>query len=115
MLADLCTVAQVTNCTTDHQFGDVPPAVAHLDEVCSGDVVGSTVVTWDVRTSRGDIHAEHVVNAGGFWGRDVGRMVGLELPLLAMAHQYILTEPVPEVAEYRRTTGKELPTVVDFG
>ena len=76
---------------------------------------GFYVVTWDVRTSRGDIHAEHVVNAGGFWGRDVGRMVGLELPLLAMAHQYILTEPVPEVAEYRRTTGKELPTVVDFG
>ena len=56
-----------------------------------------------------------MVNAGGLWGRDVGRMVGLELPLLAMAHQYILTEPVPEVAEYRRTTGKELPTVVDFG
>ena len=42
-------------------------------------------------------------------------MVGLELPLLAMAHQYIVTEPVPEVAEYRRTTGKGLPTVVDFG
>ena len=32
--------------------------------------------------------AEHVVNAGGLWAREVGRMVGLELPVLAMEHQY---------------------------
>ena len=71
--------------------------------------------TWDVRTSRGNIHAEHVVNAGGLWGREVGRMAGLELPLMAMAHQYIITEPVPAVTEYRKEAGKELPIVVDFG
>ena len=71
--------------------------------------------TWDVRTSRGSIHTEHVVNAGGLWGREVGRMVGLELPLLAMAHQYIVTEPVPAVTDYRETAGRELPIVVDFG
>ena len=97
---------------------------ARAAEVGGATVVRNTMVeglsqrpdgTWDVRTSRGDIHAEHVVNAGGLWGREVRRMVGLELPLLAMAHQYIVTGPVPEVAEYRRTTGRELPTVVDFG
>ncbi|MCE2527756.1 MAG: GcvT family protein [Actinomycetia bacterium] len=71
--------------------------------------------TWDVRTSRGTIHTEHVVNAGGLWGREVGRMAGLELPLMAMAHQYIITEPVPAVTEYRQEAGKELPIVVDFG
>ncbi len=111
------------------QEGHVDPsgvtrAYAKAAEVGGATVVRNTMVeglsqrrdgTWDVRTSRGDIRAEHVVNAGGLWGREVGRMVGLELPLLAMAHQYILTGPVPEVAEYRRTTGKELPTVVDFG
>jgi dimethylglycine dehydrogenase len=53
--------------------------------------------TWDVRTDKGDIHAEHVVNAGGLWAREVGRMVGLELPVLAMEHHYIITEPVPEL------------------
>ena len=40
--------------------------------------------TWDVITDRGEIHAEHIVNAGGLWAREVGRMVGIELPVLAM-------------------------------
>ena len=62
-----------------------------------------------------NIHCEHVVNAGGLWGREVGRMVGLELPILAMAHQYILTEDLPEVAEFNASTGKEVLHAVDFG
>ena len=77
---------------------------------------------WDVhtiRTSTGEeldtIHCEHVVNAGGLWGREVGRMVGLELPILAMAHQYILTEDLPQVAEINEATGKEVLHAVDFG
>ena len=37
--------------------------------------------TWDVVTEKGVIHAEHVVNAGGLWAKQVGRMVGLDLPL----------------------------------
>ncbi len=51
--------------------------------------------TWDVITDQGNVHAEHVVNAGGLWAREVGRMVGLELPILAMEHQYLITEQVP--------------------
>ena len=77
---------------------------------------------WDVhtiRTSSGEeldtTHCEHVVNAGGLWGREVGRMVGLELPILAMAHQYILTEDLPQVAEINEATGKEVLHAVDFG
>ena len=46
--------------------------------------------------------AEHVVNAGGLWAREVGRMVGLELPVLAMEHMYLITEDMPEVAELER-------------
>ena len=53
--------------------------------------------TWDVVTDQGTVIAEHVVNAGGLWAREVGRMVGLELPVLAMEHQYIITEEMPEV------------------
>jgi dimethylglycine dehydrogenase len=53
---------------------------------------------WDVVTEKGTVHAEHVVNAGGLWAREVGRMVGLELPILAMEHQYIISEEIPEVA-----------------
>ena len=54
--------------------------------------------TWDVVTDHGNVHAEHVVNAGGLWAREVGRMVGLELPILAMEHQYLITEDVPQIA-----------------
>ncbi|HET9613992.1 MAG TPA: FAD-dependent oxidoreductase, partial [Candidatus Limnocylindrales bacterium] len=47
--------------------------------------------------------------------REVGRMVGLELPVLAMEHMYLLSVDMPEVAEYNERTGKELPGVLDFG
>ena len=52
--------------------------------------------SWDVVTEKGTIHAEHIVNAGGLWAREVGRMAGLELPILAMEHQYLITEDLPE-------------------
>ncbi|MEQ8604271.1 MAG: FAD-dependent oxidoreductase [Marivibrio sp.] len=70
--------------------------------------------SWDVVTEEGTIHAEHVVNAGGLWARECGRMVGLELPILAMEHMYLLTEDMPEVAEINETTGKEVLHAVDF-
>jgi dimethylglycine dehydrogenase len=50
--------------------------------------------SWDVITDHGNVRAEHVVNAAGLWAREVGRMVGLELPVLAMEHQYLITEPM---------------------
>jgi dimethylglycine dehydrogenase len=55
-----------------------------------------------------------VVNAGGLWGREVGRMVGLELPVLSMAHQYLITEEVPEVVAFNKETGRELVHCIDF-
>jgi len=61
-----------------------------------------------------EIHAEHVVNAGGLWAREVGRMVGLELPVLAMEHMYLLTEEMPEVATFNKEKGREIPHAVDF-
>ncbi len=54
--------------------------------------------SWDLSTEAGNVRAEHVVNAGGLWAREVGRMVGLELPVLAMEHQYLITEDLPEFA-----------------
>jgi len=65
---------------------------------------------WTVVTDKGSLHAEHVVNAGGLWAREVGRMVGLELPLLAMEHQYLITEEIPEV----KASAHEMLHVIDF-
>ena len=40
--------------------------------------------SWDVLTDKGTVHAEHVVNCAGLWAREVGHLVGIELPVLAM-------------------------------
>ena len=69
---------------------------------------------WIVATDKGDVACEHVVNAGGLWAREVGRMVGLELPVLAMEHMYLITEDMPEVAEINARTGKEVVHAIDF-
>jgi len=53
--------------------------------------------TWDVVTDKGTVHAEHVVNCAGLWAREIGHMVGIELPVLAMEHHYLLTEDLPEL------------------
>ncbi|MFZ2099420.1 MAG: FAD-dependent oxidoreductase, partial [Oricola sp.] len=70
--------------------------------------------TWNVITEQGTVKADHVVNAGGLWAREIGRMVGLELPVLAMEHMYLLTEDMPEVIEYNQSSGRELCHVIDF-
>jgi dimethylglycine dehydrogenase len=66
---------------------------------------------WRVVTPQGTIKAEAVVNAAGLWAREVGRLVGLELPVLAMAHHYLVTEDLPEVL----ARDAELPHCIDFG
>ena len=85
----------------------VTHAYAKAAEIGGAEIVRRTRVTdlqaradgsWDVITEQGNVHAEHVVNAGGLWAREVGRMVGLELPILAMEHQYLLTEDMPQLA-----------------
>jgi dimethylglycine dehydrogenase len=70
--------------------------------------------TWHVITENGPYRCEHVVNAGGLWARELGRMVGLELPVLAMEHMYILTEPMPDVMAFNACQGRELIHVIDF-
>ena len=78
------------------------------------DIVRQADGMWRVITNKGEVVAEHVVNAGGLWAREVGRMVGLELPVLAMEHMYLITEDMPEVAEWNRKTGTEIMHAVDF-
>jgi dimethylglycine dehydrogenase len=85
----------------------VTHAYAKSAQIGGADIVRHTRVTdlkaradgsWDVITDHGNVHAEHVVNAAGLWAREVGRMVGIELPILAMEHQYLITGDMPELA-----------------
>ena len=66
--------------------------------------------SWDVHTEHGVINAEVVVNAGGLWARELGRMVGVELPLLPMEHQYVITEELPEIVDH----GTEIAVTIDY-
>ena len=64
---------------------------------------------WCIKTPKGEIRAEVVVNAAGQWARQLGQMVGLELPIVPIEHHYLITEPVPEVAAFPG----ELPVLRD--
>ena len=66
--------------------------------------------TWDVTTSKGVINAEHVVNCGGLWAREVGHMAGINLPVQPMEHHYLLTETIDEVKNF----GSRLPCGIDY-
>ncbi len=67
---------------------------------------------WEVVTDKGTITCEHLVNAAGLWAREVGVMAGVYLPLLPMAHQYLVTDDIPEIVA---RGGREFPHVMDPG
>jgi dimethylglycine dehydrogenase len=64
---------------------------------------------WDVVTDHGTLRAGVVVNAAGIWGRDVGLLADVELPIVPMEHQYLVTDALPELAADHR----EMPVVRD--
>jgi len=50
-----------------------------------------------VATDQGEIRCEVVVNCGGMWGREIGALAGVSVPLHACEHFYIVTEPIPDL------------------
>ncbi len=66
--------------------------------------------SWRIVTNKGEIQTEYVVNAAGLWGRKVAAQVGLQVPIIPMEHQYIVTDVIPEVDGLAR----EIPMVIDF-
>jgi glycine cleavage system aminomethyltransferase T/glycine/D-amino acid oxidase-like deaminating enzyme len=68
-----------------------------------------------VRTERGDIAAEVVVDAGGMFAAEIARLAGVRVPLLPMSHQYLVTQPLDPVREARGTgeARRSLPTLRD--
>ena len=61
-----------------------------------------------VRTERGDIEAEVVVNAAGMFSAEIGRMAGVRMPVVPMSHEYLVTQPFRE-----RDPANPLPTLRD--
>lgn len=65
---------------------------------------------WNVVTEQGTIAADHVVNAGGLWAKQIGVMAGIDLPVTPMEHHYLVTEDIPEIA----ALGREIGIAVDL-
>ena len=97
----------------DGEDGDIDPAqlcqaLAFHARKAGAEVYRHTAVTgltqhkdhsWTVHTTKGDIDAEIVVNAGGYRVNEVGAMMGVEHPVASMEHQYFVTEDIPAIAE----------------
>jgi 4-methylaminobutanoate oxidase (formaldehyde-forming) len=66
-----------------------------------------------VRTDKGDVAAEVVVDAGGMFAAEIGRMAGVRVPLVPMSHQYLVTQPLDAVKEARGPERRSLPTLRD--
>ncbi len=94
---------------------DVAQAIAKGARMGGATVLENTKVTaihqkngrvTGVSTERGDIAAEYVVNCAGMWGREIGRLCGVNVPLHAAEHFYVVTEPMEGLAP-------DLPTLRD--
>ncbi|EJB02213.1 glycine cleavage system T protein (aminomethyltransferase) [Rhizobium leguminosarum bv. trifolii WSM597] len=68
---------------------------------------------WIVSTPEGDIRCEYVVNAAGYYAREVGKWFGREVPMMVMSHQYMLFEEIPELAAWSKEVGHKLPLLRD--
>lgn len=95
----------------------VTQALAEAAREAGGSIVQRAEVTatsqteegWRVETTAGGIDCEFVVNAAGQWAPRVARMAGIDLPISALQHQYVVTEQLDEVG----ALGRELPVLRD--
>ena len=112
----LCNVEGVIGAIQHPEDGYIQPAdltqaLAKGARAGGAEIYRQTAVTailatpageWLVRTDKGDIVCEHVISATGSFARKTGEMVGLDVPVLPVQHQYIVTEPHPAIEERRR-------------
>ncbi len=116
----------LTGALYDPYDGDIDPAQltqalakgarqlgARVERFCPATGVRREGDDWVVSTHKGDIRCQYVVNAAGYYAREVGKWFGRDVPMMVMSHQYMLFDTVPEVAAHTKATGKKLPLLRD--
>ncbi len=116
----------LTGALHDPNDGDIDPAQltqalakgarmmgARIERFCPVTAARWTGSEWILSTEKGEVRAEYVVNAAGYYAREVGRMFGRSIPMVAMSHQYLLFDTVPEVAAWSAEVGHKLPLLRD--
>ena len=68
---------------------------------------------WVVETDKGSIECQHVISCSGNFARQTGKMVGLDIPVIPVEHQYIVTEPHPEIQKRKEQGLPEMGVLRD--
>ena len=110
----------------DPYDGDIDPAQLTQALAKGARAMGATILRfcpatgvrrdgdeWVVSTPKGDIRCEIVVNAAGYYAREVGKWFGRDVPMMVMSHQYMLFDTVSEVAAWSSEVGHKLPLLRD--
>ncbi|WP_435259020.1 GcvT family protein [Thioclava sp. FR2] len=116
----------LTGALYDPYDGDIDPAQltqalakgardmgAHIERFCPVTAARWTGSEWVLSTPKGEIRAEYVVNAGGYYAAEVGRMFGRRVPMMVMSHQYLLFDTIPELEAWSKEAGHKLPLLRD--
>lgn len=92
-------------------------AGGHIERFCSVTGIDRDGDEWIVKTEKGDIRCEKVVNCAGYYAQRVGEMFkpfgGRTVPMVVMSHQYFLTEEIKEIGEWTKEKGHKLPIIRD--
>ncbi|WP_375280688.1 FAD-dependent oxidoreductase [Pseudooctadecabacter sp.] len=92
-------------------------AGGHIERFCSVTGIDRDGDEWIVKTEKGDIRCEFVVNAAGYYAQRVGEMFkpfgGRTVPMVVMSHQYFLTGQLPELEAYTKEKGQKMPMIRD--
>ncbi|GAB1363228.1 FAD-dependent oxidoreductase [Rhodobacter sp.] len=86
---------------------------ARIERFCPVTGVSRVGDEWIIETPKGTVRAEIVVNAAGYYAREVGRMFGRDLPMMVMSHQYMLFDTIPELEAWSKEVGHKLPLLRD--
>ena len=86
---------------------------ARIERFCPVTAAEWSGTEWILTTPKGKVRCEYVVNAGGYYAAEIGRMFGRRVPMMVMSHQYLLFDTVPEIAAWSAENGGKLPLLRD--
>jgi dimethylglycine dehydrogenase len=117
---------ELTGALYDPYDGDIDPAQLTQALAKGARDLGATVARfcpatgvrrdgddWVVATPKGEIRCEIVVNAAGYYAREVGKWFGRDVPMMVMSHQYLLFDAIAELAAWSAEAGHKLPLLRD--
>jgi dimethylglycine dehydrogenase len=116
----------LTGALYDPYDGDIDPAQltqalakaarnmgARIERFCPVTAARWTGSEWVLSTPKGEVRAEYVVNAGGYYAAHLGAMFGRRVPMMVMSHQYLLFDTIPELEAWSKEVGHKLPLLRD--